>query len=161
MLNLLVSKCASGKTRLLQNLYLKSSEKSVFNIIPYEVYEDVPINEDVLKTVDRVLELDNLSIGRDNKLEIYLGEEHSSAFITLLKYIIKTQDLLFLDEPEAGLTHRERLLMAEVLNAVGSIRNVWVATHSNDICLATNAKYYNVKNNGSLEVIKYEDTNCI
>ena len=51
--------------------------------------------------------------------------------------------------------------MAEVLNAVGSIQNVWVATHSNDICLATNANYYNVKNDGSLEKIEYEDTDCI
>lgn len=161
MLNLLVSRCASGKTRFLQDLYLKSSEKSVFNMIPYEVYEDDYINETVLRTVDRVLELDNLNIGRDNKLEMYLGEEHSSAFITLLKYIVKTQDSLFLDDPEAGLTHRERLLMAEVLNAVGSIQNVWVATHSNDICLATNANYYNVKNDGSLEKIEYEDTDCI
>lgn len=146
MLNVIYGKNASGKTKVLFDMYTNCSRRdSLTNMVKSAKFSSMSYVPERVALINELIDFTEVKV---NSLGALTADELSSDMLQILELIAKDSNNVFLDEPDFGLSRGESGILANILeNFSDIISNFWVVTHSKYLYVdkQPNIKYWNVK----------------
>lgn len=145
MLNIIYGANASGKTKVLKDLYKsKSKKEALCNIISNIYFDDIDYSSERLEKVNDNLDYQEIEIGKVGQL---VSREFSAEFLDIAKLLLKDVDYVYLDEPDIGLVNVEVETLIQMLHLLKEdIKELWVVTHDSRLYAVKNkgVRYWNI-----------------
>lgn len=154
MLNVIYGKNASGKTKLLRDMYEEHDEReSLTNLCKCRFFRDIPYSVEKLEKINDVLDYQEIDIGESGNL---VSNEFSQEFLDIVSLLIKDAKNIFLDEPDKYLGGIEREWLVYLIVILrNDIPELWIVTHDELLYgyKENDARYWNaVKENGEFKL---------
>lgn len=129
MLNVIYGKNASGKTKVLFDMYNNCSRRdSLTNMVKSAKFSSMNYVPERIALINELIDFTEVKV---NSLGALTADELSPDMLKILELIAKDSNNVFLDEPDFGMSLGESGLLVSILeNFSDIINNFWVVTHN-------------------------------
>lgn len=141
MVNIIVGKNASGKTRMLLEIYNKSEKKNtICNLNEDRDTTKISVDIERLKSISESIDftIDHITVVHNTVITAETPEHrYSSKFCEILNLLSKDVDTIIIDDIEQDLNLYEQVLIYKILKFFAyrqSNIDIWITTHSSTIC---------------------------
>lgn len=125
---------ATGKTLFLQNLFKEAEEQHkrvVYNRDKSLDCKNVSPDSEIIQRINSCV--DSIVVNESGRASA-IKDDISNNLVNLIYVLSRNVDLIYLDEPEAGISYREQAIMLQILYTVSQFKDIVVTTHDEDIC---------------------------